>query len=48
METKMLIADDPLIHLNRKKIRSARSNMSRMSAKDIWRNPKRARNITAQ
>jgi hypothetical protein len=35
IEMKMLMAEEPLIHLKRMKIRRARSNMSRMSAKDI-------------
>ena len=43
--TKMLIAEEPLIHLNRMKIRMARSNMSRMSVNDISKNPKNARYI---
>jgi hypothetical protein len=43
----MLMAEEPLIHLKRMKMRSARSNMSRMSVSDICRNPKRARYITA-
>ena len=34
METKMLMADVPLIHLNMMNIRRARRSMSRMSAKD--------------
>jgi hypothetical protein len=45
MATKMLIAEDPLIHLKRMKIRIARSNMSRMSVNDISKNPKNARYI---
>ena len=37
---RMVIADDPLIHLKRKKMRNATRIMSRKSTKDIFKNPK--------
>ncbi len=38
--TNMLMAEEPLIHLNMMNMISARRSMSRMSASDNCRNPK--------